>query len=507
MKTQSVFLKGLIIILSLPIHSNAGEADALKLEAGDKVLIKNYSRFFQSADPKQTDGVNHNLKLITGSTSDADLKFEVLEVRGQRVKIKVCSESGRCFGPWIHNSGLSMQKVASAQKETTRPKAPKVTVIPAKKQPSKGFDQQPKQIKGHEVVAADSKNANLIEPIKGAKVPPVLKTVTEEPKPLEFKPMDRTAPASKSDRDAWLQSELEKILREEGLNHLAQEKKLSVTLVDLYDKQRKSAQINGDLSQYGASMAKLVPLVSLAKRVCESGQDLPTSVKDDAARMMRGSSNVAASKMVRFGHSDLQDAFETHAKNMIDLGLFVPKSQGGTGGLMISKAFDGRVNGEFRDVWHKNPYDTHGGHALTTDKVAELFERFSKGTLVCQKGQELMRDVMCTSGVGNVNTSPYQDGRAGKDPMFNEVNDRLVKGLRQVRPDSTICRKTGTYAAKGTVGDAALIERSDAKYAVVVVCQAGPQCSGVHERLIKAIDQKMSRNEGLARAGSSYSTR
>ncbi len=240
----------------------------------------------------------------------------------------------------------------------------------------------------------------------------------------------QTLPDVADSIDPQLQSGLEQSLARLGLDSAAKNRKLSLALVDITDKDHPAvAMINGDHMMYAASLPKIAILLGAFHRIEEGELTLDDELRNDLTQMIRFSSNKAATKVLNIvGKEYLAELLQSPRYKLYD-----PEHNGG---LWVGKEY-GRGTAYKRDPLH------HLSHGATAYQVARFYYMLETGQLVSEKWQGEMKAIL---------------GKPG-------IKHKFVKGLDNARPGSEIFRKSGSW--RQWHADSAIVERDGHRYIAV----------------------------------------
>ncbi|NIM20863.1 MAG: serine hydrolase [Anaerolineales bacterium] len=250
--------------------------------------------------------------------------------------------------------------------------------------------------------------------------------------------------------DASLQQGLEEQLSSLGLQKAVQKKSLSVAVADITDlTSPRLAAVNGDEMMYAASLPKIAILLGAFERIAQGEMALDEDTLDKLTRMIRNSSNEAATEMLnRVGKPYLATLLQSPPYRLYD-----PDQNGG---LWVGKDY-GKAPAWKRDPLHNL---SHGATALQTARFYYLLET---GQLVSPEMSQMMKTIL-------------------GDPA---IHHKFVKGLEEARPGSRIYRKSGTW--KQYHSDSAIVERVGRRYIAVALAES-PKGGKWLRRLIVAVD-------------------
>ena len=173
-------------------------------------------------------------------------------------------------------------------------------------------------------------------------------------------------------------------------------------------------------------------------------------------QMIQRSSNTAASEMLdRVGIDYLADLLQSPRYRLYD-----PEKGGG---IWVGKEY-GKAPARRRDPLHNL---SHGATAL---QVARFYYLLETGQLVSPQLSELMKAILAET----------------------EIEHKFVKGIRSVKPDSEIYRKSGTWGPYHS--DSAIIEHDGRRYIAVALAKSrhGEQWL---QKLIVALDEVVCQTE------------
>ncbi len=261
-------------------------------------------------------------------------------------------------------------------------------------------------------------------------------------------------PALNSCYNNRLQEGLESCLTELKLDKAAKRKKLSVALVDITDpEQPRLAAVNGDRMMYAASLPKIAILLGAFERISRGEMELDSVTRDQLTRMIRNSSNRAATEMLnRVGKDFLAELLQSPKYRLYD-----PANHGG---LWVGKEY-GKAG-----AWKRDPLAnlSHGANAF---QVARFYYLLETGQLVSPEMSREMKEILSKPA----------------------IEHKFVKGLKS-RPGAEIYRKSGSW--KQFHSDSALIEHGGRRYIAVALAEdsrGGEWLSRLIVRLDDLIEQ------------------
>ena len=234
-------------------------------------------------------------------------------------------------------------------------------------------------------------------------------------------------------RDSTLQSGMERVIREAGLEQDVAQGRLALALVDATDPAApRLAMVNGDRMMYAASMPKVAILLG-ALAEAEAGR-LPINATTVAAmtNMIRFSSNEDATRVLRWVGID-------RLAEILQSSRFAFYDRTGSGGLWVGKTYGPEP------AVRRDPLQNLS-HGATAYQTARLYWMLANNQLLSPAMNVLMKQVLSTPG----------------------IQHKFVKGLA-VRPGVEIYRKSGTW--KNTHADSALVECQGKRYVLVGIAE------------------------------------
>ncbi len=262
---------------------------------------------------------------------------------------------------------------------------------------------------------------------------------------------EQSYPALDRSFDDRLQSLLESKLESLGLGGAIRDRRLSVALADITDLDHpRFAALNPDHMVYAASLPKIAILLGAFTRIEAGDMQLDAATRDTLTRMIRVSSNTAASDMLeRVGMRYLAGVLQSPRYELYD-----PKRNGG---LWVGRPY-GKGGETLRDPMHNL---SHGATAL---QVARFYYMLETGRLVSPALTAEMKAILGDPG----------------------VHHKFVKGLEAERPSSQIFRKSGSW--RNWHADSAIVERDGRRYIAVALAE-DPQGGEWLRRLIVRLDE------------------
>jgi beta-lactamase class A len=267
----------------------------------------------------------------------------------------------------------------------------------------------------------------------------------------------QSQPALPESCDPRLQKGLEDCLAALRLNDAVRNQNLSVVLVDITDPDcARLAYANPNHMMYAASLPKIAILLGAFERINRGEMVLDDQTLDQLQRMIRRSSNEAATAMLnRVGPDFILGVLQSPRYRLYD-----PETNGG---LWVGKEYSKA------SAWRRDPLNnlSHGATAL---QVARFYYLLETGQLVSAEHSRTMKAIL-------------------GDP---EIQHKFVKGLKAEHPDSKLFRKSGTW--QDFHSDSALIERGGHRYIAVALSQS-PEGGRWLSELIVAMDKLICRPE------------
>ena len=250
--------------------------------------------------------------------------------------------------------------------------------------------------------------------------------------------------------DPVLQRRLEGAIRDLGLSRAVLDRRLAVVLVDVTRVHRpRLAAVNGDEMLYAASLPKIAILLGASVEIERGRIALDNDTRASLTRMIRVSSNEAATEMLRrVGMGRLAAILRSPRYALYDSRF--------NGGLWVGKEYAGPQPPGGATPWHQL---SHGATAFQTARFYYLLEA---GRLVSPALTRVMKEMLSKPG----------------------INHKFVKGLSD-RPQCRMFRKSGTW--RHWHADSALIEHAGHKY-IAVALAADPSGGEWMTRLIRALD-------------------
>jgi len=230
--------------------------------------------------------------------------------------------------------------------------------------------------------------------------------------------------------DKKLQSQVEQALENLGLDQAIRDKRLSIALMDITDSRRpRLASLNGDTMLYAASLPKIAILLAAFEDIAAGKLALTAELEDLMKRMIRGSSNSAATEVMhRVGKARIAEVLTSPRYR-----LYNPERGGG---LWLGKDF------AKKGLWRRDPINNLS-HGATAMEVTRFWYMLEMDMLVTPKYSEKMREILGET----------------------HVNHKFAKALMAIDPYSQIMRKSGSWRTYHS--DSALIRHGGYAYIIV----------------------------------------
>ncbi len=260
--------------------------------------------------------------------------------------------------------------------------------------------------------------------------------------------------------DALLQKNLERRVDQLGLGKAIRDKKLSIALIDITDIDHpRIAALNGNNMVYAASLPKIAILFGAFEKIQDGALELNEENRDLLTRMIRYSSNSAATEMLnRVGKQYLADLLQSPRYQLYCESM--------NGGLWVGKEY-GRGSAWKRDPLH------HLSHGATAIQAARLYYLMESGQLL---RPELAREMKAMLG------------KPG-------ITHKFVKGLKKSAPEAVVYRKSGSW--KQYHADSAIVEHDGHRYIAVALAES-PKGGQWLTRLIVAMDEIILQPQSVA---------
>lgn len=229
-----------------------------------------------------------------------------------------------------------------------------------------------------------------------------------------------------------LQQGLESCLEDLKLDSAVAGKKLSIALVDITDPfAPQLASVNGDQMMYAASLPKIAILFGAFERIANGEMELDPGTRDKLTRMIRNSSNSAATEMLnKVGKPYLAALLQSPRYRLYD-----PERNGG---LWVGKDY-GKSG-----LWKRDPL-SNLSHGATAFQVARFYYLLETGRLVSPEMSLEMKSILA-------------------DPA---ICHKFVKGLQSCQPTAQVFRKSGSW--RQYHADSAIVEHDGRRYIAVAL--------------------------------------
>jgi len=231
-----------------------------------------------------------------------------------------------------------------------------------------------------------------------------------------------------------MQRMLEQRIAALNLTRAIKDKRLAIALVDVTDPSSPSmAQVNGDEMMYAASLPKIAILLAAFERIQQGKLPLDDELRSTMTKMIRHSSNQAATEMIRkVGGDYINQVLESPKYKLYD-----PQYNGG---LWVGKEYAGG------SAFHRDPLH-HLSHGATAMQVARYYYLLETGQLVSPKYSNEMKTILSKPGISH----------------------KFVKGLQEEHANVEMYRKSGTW--RQWHADSALIEHDGRTYIAVALAK------------------------------------
>jgi beta-lactamase class A len=254
--------------------------------------------------------------------------------------------------------------------------------------------------------------------------------------------------------DSSLQVNLEKSLAKLGLTTLANEHRLSVSLLDLSNPaSERYASFNDRQMMYAASLPKIGVLLGVFQAIRDGLMGYTPAVDASLTRMVRHSSNDDASRLIqRLGYGFIAQTLASPGYRLYD-----PAAEGG---LWIGKAYGPSGLRRHVEFWRPEPISGEW-HAANSLQLTRFFWLLQRGELVSPVHSASMKRILAGPATG----------------------EYFIEGLRTLGVRH-IYRKFGTYA--NTHCDAALVEHRGRRYVAAAMVNDA-RGSSILPRLIQEL--------------------
>jgi beta-lactamase class A len=263
--------------------------------------------------------------------------------------------------------------------------------------------------------------------------------------------------SSLSETDPELTSGLRDILARLHLRLPAEQKRFSVSLVDVTDPRRpRYAGVNDCEMMYAASLPKIAILLAGFEKIRQGQMNYTAETRRMFTNLARYSSNVDASRAIQ------QIGFPFIARTLTHprYRLYDPAMNGG---LWLGKAYGGP-----NDRWKRDPLHNLS-HGATSLQVARYLTMLEQGSLVSPRYSAEIKEILSKPGISH----------------------KFVKGLSNT-PGREIFRKSGTW--RDYHADAAIIKAGSKTYIAVALMQDN-RGAEIFPKLIRELDRLIVSND------------
>ena len=251
--------------------------------------------------------------------------------------------------------------------------------------------------------------------------------------------------------DSSMQAGLEQQLQQLGLEKAIKRKKLAVTVVDITDiSTPRLASVNGDHMMYAASMPKIAILLGAFERIDHGDMELDSDNRDQLTRMIRYSSNQAATTM-------LNRVGKEYLANLLQSPRYALYDEDRNGGLWVGKEY-GKA-----PAWKRDPLHNIS-HGATAIQAARFYYLLESGQMVSPELTKEMKEMLSNPG----------------------INHKFVKGLKRTHPGSKIFRKSGSW--RQYHADSAIIEHDGRRYIAVAIAEDAKGGEWMSKLIVKLDD-------------------
>jgi len=244
----------------------------------------------------------------------------------------------------------------------------------------------------------------------------------------EIAPFEDMAPLW-NHRDVELQREVDALIGRLGLEKNVRRRQLGLAFVDVSKEQPRVAAVNGDVMMYAASLPKIAILLAAFEKIAQGKMKYTQAVEDSLTRMIRESSNTAATEMMnRVGKEYIARVLLNPRYRLYD-----PQHNGG---LWVGK--DYAKSG----LWKRDPLHNFS-HGATAMQVARFYYLLHSENLVTPEYSRKMKRLLSNSA----------------------IEHKFIKGLQLVNPRAMTFRKSGTW--RNYHSDSVLVEGRGRSYIAV----------------------------------------
>jgi beta-lactamase class A len=232
-----------------------------------------------------------------------------------------------------------------------------------------------------------------------------------------------------------LQQRLAEAVATLGLRGAVEQQRLGVALVDITTPGRpRVAALNGDRMMYAASLPKIAVLLAVFERVNEGTMQLDAETELLLKRMIRESSNKAASALMdRVGMEYIAGILSSPRYRLYDVGH--------NGGLWVGK------NYAEAGLWRRDPLHNIS-HGATPMQVARFYYLLETGRLVSPAYSHRMKTIL---------------GRT-------TLRHKFVEGITSRYPQAAVYRKSGSW--RQWHADSAIVAHDGIRYIAVALAES-----------------------------------
>ena len=279
----------------------------------------------------------------------------------------------------------------------------------------------------------------------------------------DFIPGEALAPAYPSLRERFdpdFQEALAIALKNEFRGQYKQavdNKRVALVVVDITDVNHpKAAGVNSDVMLYSASLPKIAILLGAFVQIERGEMTLDDETRDELTRMIRNSSNPAATAILnRVGIENLAEILQSNKFRLYD-----PKHNGG---LWVGRDYSGGPQ------WKRDPLNNIS-HGATAMQVARFYYLLETGRLVSEQYYADFVEIMSKPG----------------------IRHKFVKGIQKSKPDAEILRKSGTWK-EFHADSGVIIDRENGYKYIIVALVEHPQGNDGLARFATVVDATMDR--------------
>ena len=234
-------------------------------------------------------------------------------------------------------------------------------------------------------------------------------------------------------------------------------KRVALVVVDITDVNHpKAAGVNSDVMLYSASLPKIAILLGAFVQIERGEMTLDDETRDELTRMIRNSSNPAATAILnRVGIENLAEILQSDKYRLYD-----PKHNGG---LWVGRDYSGGPQ------WKRDPLNNIS-HGATAMQVARFYYLLETGRLVSEQYYADFVEIMSKPG----------------------IRHKFVKGIQKSKPDAEILRKSGTWK-EFHADSGVIIDRENGYKYIIVALVEHPQGNDGLARFATVVDATMDR--------------